>query len=448
MDVLPQEDRIGYDGFCKAVFGKTLVFRNAAPKLAAHSRSPWRAGVIMNRFSDQELEALLNNTESDLAERKKNFKGDVPRKSRQAVCAFANDLPNHNQPGVLFIGASDEGSPSDEPITDDLLRALADIKTDGNILPLPVLTVEKRLLKGAEMAVVTVMPSDMPPVKYEGRIWIRTGPRRAIANEQEERILNEKRRYKNLPFDLYPVPSAKLTDLSKSIFENEFLPAAFAADVLEANGRTYEERLASCKLIVSPENTTPTVLGLLALGKSPQDFLPGAYIQFLRIDGTELADPVVDEAKIGGAFVEMLRQTEEKLKAHNRTAVDIMSGPTHKVAMPYPPAAIQQILYNAVLHRTYESTHAPVRVYWFNDRIEINSPGGPYGNVTTENFGKPGITDYRNPNVADALKTFGFIQAFGRGIATARKEMEKNGNPAPEFETHQSAVVCTLRGKP
>lgn len=401
----------------------------------------------MKKFTNQELDALLSDIESDLTERKQSFKGDVPKKARQTVCAFANDLPNHNQPGVLFIGAKDDGSSSSEPITDELLRNLADMKTDGNILPLPALSVEKRILKGAEMAIVTAMPSDMPPVKCEGRIWIRTGPRRSIANAQEERILNEKRRYKNLPFDIYPVPSAKLTDLSKVIFENEYLPAAFASDVLEANSRTYEERLASCKMIVSPDDTTLTVLGLLAIGKNPQDFLPGAYIQFLRIDGTELADPVVDEENIGGALVEMLRRIEEKLKAHNRSSVDITSAPTHQKKMPYPPAAIQQILYNAVLHRTYESTNAPIRVYWFNDRIEINSPGGPYGNVTIENFGNPGITDYRNPNIGDVLKTFGFIQAFGRGIATARKEMEKNGNPAPEFETNQSAVVGTLRGK-
>lgn len=399
----------------------------------------------MKRFSDQELEELLHDTESDLAERKKNFKGDISQKGRQAVCAFANDLPNHNKPGVLFIGAGDDGLPSNEPITDELLCALADMKTDGNILPLPVFSVEKRILKGAEMAVVTVVPSDMPPVKYRGRIWIRTGPRRSIANEQEERILNEKRRYKNLPFDIYPIQSAKVTDLAKLVFENEFLPAAFASDILEANDRTYEDRLASCKMIVSPDHTTPTVLGLLAIGKSPQDFLPGASIQFLRIDGTDLADPVVDEENIGGAVVEMLRRTEEKLKAHNRTAIDITSTPTHRVAMPYPPAAIQQILYNAVLHRTYENTNAPVRIYWFNDRIEINSPGGPYGNVTPENFGNPGITDYRNPNIADVLKTFGFIQAFGRGIAIARREMEKNGNPPLEFETNQSAVVCVLK---
>jgi len=401
----------------------------------------------MKRLSDQELVALLGDIESDRAERKETFKGDVSKKARQAICAFSNDLPNHNEPGVLFIGAKDNGEPSGVEVTDQLLLSLANMKTDGNILPLPVLSVEKRVLKGVGMAVVTVMPSDMPPIKYDGRIWIRTGPRRSIANEQEERILNEKRRYKNLPFDIYPIPTAKVTDLSKTIFENEYLPVAFAADVLEANSRTYEERLASCKMTVSPDDAMPTVLGLLAIGKSPQDFVSGAYIQFLRIDGSELSDPVIDEENIGGAMVEMLRRTEEKLKAHNRAAIDITSAATLIKEMPYPPAAFQQILYNAVLHRTYESTNAPVRIYWFNDRIEINSPGGPYGNVTPENFGEPGITDYRNPNIGDVLRTFGFIQAFGRGIATARNEMEKNGNPPLEFETNQSVVVCTLRGK-
>ena len=117
------------------------------------------------------------------------------------------------------------------------------------------------------------------------------------------------------------------------------------------------------------------------------------------------------------------------------------------ILVPVPQVALQQILYNAVLHRAYESTNAPVRVYWFNDRIEISSPGGPYGNVTDENFGRPGITDYRNPNIADVLKVYGFIQAFGRGIATARRAMDNNGNPPIEFETNQSTVVCVFKKK-
>lgn len=402
----------------------------------------------MKDFSDNELEALLDDLESDLTERKGSFSGEIPKRARQAVCAFSNDLPNHQQPGVLFIGANDDGTPSNEPVTDKLLCNLGEMRSDAKTLPMPVLVVEKRILKGAEMAVVTVLPSDMPPVKYDGRIWIRTGPRRAIANEQEERVLIEKRRYKNIPFDIYPVPTANISDLSRTIFDGEYLPAAFAPDILDANNRSYEERLASCKMIVSTENTTPTVLGLLALGKNPQDFLPGAYIQFLRIDGTELSDSVIDEENIGGAIVEVLRRTEEKLAAHNRSSVDIVKNPTHEMSLSYPPAALQQILYNTILHRTYENTNAPVRVYWFSDRIEISSPGGPYGNVTDENFGQPGITDYRNPNIGDVLKTFGYVQTFGRGIATAVNELKKNGNPELEFNVNQSTVLCVLRKKP
>jgi ATP-dependent DNA helicase RecG len=401
----------------------------------------------MNRYSDEELLALLNQLESDLAERKESFLGESSKKSRQAICAFANDLPDHRKAGVLFIGAKDNGNPSGLPISDQLLITLANIRSEGNILPLPVMTVEKRELKGMEMAVVTVMPSDMPPVKFDGRIWIRTGPRRAIANEQEERILIEKRRFKNLPFDLYPISLANITDLSRLYFEEEYLPTAFAPDILEANNRTFEERLASCRMITSPDDPVPTVLGILSIGKSPQDFIPGAAIQFLRINGTELTDEVIDEVKIGGTVVDQLRKIEEKLASHNRRSVDITAGPTDVRSILYPQAALQQIVYNAVLHRTYENTNAPVHVYWFNDRIEITSPGGPYGNVTPENFGQPGITDYRNPNLAEVLKTYGYIQAFGRGIATARREMERNGNPPIEFQTNQSTVLCILRSR-
>ena len=66
----------------------------------------------MKRLTDEQLYQLLSDTESDRVERKETFKGDVPKKARQAVCAFANDLPGYNQPGVLFIGAKDNGESS------------------------------------------------------------------------------------------------------------------------------------------------------------------------------------------------------------------------------------------------------------------------------------------------------------------------------------------------
>lgn len=397
----------------------------------------------MKTYLNVELLHLLDETESDRVERKESFSdGD---KARQAVCAFANDLPSHNSPGVLFFGAKDDGTASGLPITDKLLLDLSNMKTDGNILPPPVMTVEKRTLKGADMAVVTVMPSDMPPVRYRGRIWVRVGPRRSIANEQDERVLIEKRRYKNQPFDHYPVSDATLGDLSRVVFECEYLPFAVAPEILEANSRTYEEKLASCGMIVSPTDTIPTILGVLTIGKSPQDIIFGAYIQFLRINGTELADEVIDDLVIGGAIPNMLRLAQEKLTAHNLQAVNMKDAVKHKIEPTYPLHSVLQILYNAVQHRTYEHVNAPIHLYWYDDRIEIRSPGGPFGNVTPKNFGEPGIVGYRNPGIGSALKTLGFIQSFGRGIEIARRELERNGNPPLEFKVNESSVLCVIR---
>ncbi|MGL4767838.1 MAG: RNA-binding domain-containing protein [Formosimonas sp.] len=397
-------------------------------------------------LTDEQLRAMLTDLESDCIERKRNYKNETIDKVHQAICAFANDLPNNQKQGVVLIGIEDNGDFSDFEITEKLINQIADIKTNGKILPMPAMTVTKHTLGGHDFIVVMVLPADAPPVKYDGRIWIRTGARRAQANAQEERILNERRRYKNLPFDLHSMEPATNDDLSKSIFENDYLPQAFAADVLEANGRTFEERLASCRF-VNTEMTAPTVTGLLAVGISPRDFLSGAYIQFLRIEGTELSDDVSDAEEVDGCLLNMLRRIDDKLRSHNRESIDITSAATHIKSIAYPQAALQQIIYNAVLHRTYESTNAPVRVYWYNDRIEVHSPGGPYGNVTKDNFAKPGITDYRNPHIADVLKTYGFIQAFGRGIATAKHLMLENGNPDLEFEVNDSTVVCIFRKK-
>ncbi len=391
---------------------------------------------------------MLTEIESDLTERKESFQGDAPSKIRQAVCAFANDLPNHRKAGVIFVGARDDGTPSGLPITDALLLSLTDIKTDGNIVPPPSMTVQKRLVSGVELAVLTVEPADAPPARFKGQIWIRTGPRRDIATQQDERILNEKRRHRDRPFDVRPVPSATIADLDRRLFEGVYLPSSIPIALLDANNRSYEERLASLKMIASTDDTTPTVLGTLVLGTRTRDFLPGAYIQFLRIRGTTIPDPVVDDRVIDGPIGEVLKKTDDKFAAHIRTAVEITSGPVEIRRHDYPLEGLQQFVRNAVLHRNYEGTNAPVRVYWFDDRVEIISPGGPYGSVTRQNFGQPGIADYRNPNLAEALHGLGFIQRFGYGIGIARQALQKNGNPPPEFDVQQSHVIVTVRRSP
>ncbi len=399
---------------------------------------------MISPLSDQELEALLDDLESDRTERKEAWAGSASEKVREAVCAFANDLPGHGLPGIVFIGAKDNGQPAGITVEDRLLQTLADIKTDGKIVPPPSLTVQKRVLKGAEMAIVTVLPAEAPPVRLEGRIWIRIGPSRRKASAQDESILNERRRHRDLPFDVHPLPSCGITELNRTLFEGEYLANAFAPDVLEANERTIEQRLAACRMITTVDSPTPTVLGILVLGNSPRSWLPGAYIQFLRIKGTQWGDPIVDEEHIDGPLSQMLHRLDDKLKAHVTTSVDFTSQATERRSSSYPLAALQQIARNAVMHRTYEHTNSPVRVHWFDDRIEVHSPGGPFGVVTRQNFGSPGVTDYRNPHIAEAMKVLGFVQKFGMGIATAQKALRENGNPPASFQVEDNFVTTTL----
>ena len=388
---------------------------------------------------------MLRDTESELTERKESLAGDSPERIRQAVCAFANDLPDHRRPGVVFVGATDEGEPTGLDVSDQLLRQLSDIKTDGNTLPPPTMSVTKRRLAGQDVAVVVVEPSDSPPVRFRGQIWVRVGPRRTIATAQDERILNEKRRLRDPHFDAFRVPTATIADLDLNRFETEYLPQAFDRRVLAANDRSSEERLAALKMIVSVDDPTPTVAGILVIGKNPQDFLKGAYIQFLRISGTEWGDPVVDEERCDGSILDQITRLDEKLNAHNRTVVDITSGPREIRRSSYPPQALQQLTRNAVMHRTYEGTDSQVLVYWFDDHVEIVSPGGPYGGITAETLGKPGLVAYRNPNLAEAMKVLGLAQQFGIGIATARRDLEANGQLPPEFRVDSDRVFCTVK---
>lgn len=397
-------------------------------------------------MTDDELAAMLEDLESDRVERKESPRdGD---KIRQALCAFANDLPGHGLPGVLFVGVDDQGAPTGLEITDQLLQNLASMRADGNILPFLSLDVQKRRLKDHDLAVVIVHPSVSPPVRSKGTVWIRSGPRRGIANPDDERRLSEKRRHRDLPADLRPLDSAGLDILDELLFRRVYLPSSVSLEVIEQNERSLEDQLLAARFAHPGAPVRPTALGVLTVGKSPTDWIPCAYIQLLRIDGVELVDPITDSQELRGPLPDMLRELDDLLRINIHTSVDFTSGSVEIRGPDYPLVALQQIARNAILHRSYENTNAPVRLTWFTDRVEIQNPGGPFGQVTIANFGLPGVSDYRNPNLAAVLKELGYVQRFGVGIAMARRALESNGNPSLEFLVEDSRVLTVIRSRP
>jgi ATP-dependent DNA helicase RecG len=128
-----------------------------------------------------------------------------------------------------------------------------------------------------------------------------------------------------------------------------------------------------------------------------------------------------------------------------RVARSATEGLRHAEEPDYPVRAIRELALNAVMHRTYDGTSAPVRINWFRDRIEIQNPGGLYGQVTPENYRQ--VTDYRNPVLAEAMKVLGYVERFGVGIARAEAACRANGNPPPEFVFVATHVSVTVRSR-
>lgn len=393
-------------------------------------------------MNEQELHELISNHEADRVEFTVSTRDTD--KFAEAVCAFANDLPNHGLPGHLIVGVDNAGCYAGITVTDELLRNLGGLRDDGNIQPLPAITVEKVATTQGEIAVVTVQPALLPPVRYRGRVCIRNGPRRGYATEHEERILIERRVSQARTFDAQPCVGSVLDDLSKSLFLIDYRQQAVAPEVIAENNRSLQQQLASLRFF-DLRKDCPTHAGVLLFGLDVRNWLPGAYIQFLRIAGDSLAAPVINDRELYGDLLTVLRELDALVDAQLQQYPVAESSLRERNVESYPSVAVRELLMNAVMHRDYAST-APLRITWLDDRLEIQSPGGLYGEASPANF--PQQTSYRNPVVAEALKALGYVNRYGRGVLRAQEALARNGSRPAEFRFDAGFVLATIRRRP
>ena len=76
----------------------------------------------------------------------------------------------------------------------------------------------------------------------------------------------------------------------------------------------------------------------------------------------------------------------------------------------------------------------------------LQNPGPLYGAARPANF--PSQTSYRNPVLAEALRTLGAINRFGRGVERAQLTLAKNGSPPAEFEFGDTFFGVTVKARP
>ncbi len=379
--------------------------------------------------TEQELSVLMLDMESDRIERTISFRED---KLGPAVCAFSNDLPNHRKPGYLLLGVNDDGSAAGLTIGDDELQRIGNIRSNGNILPQPYLVVSPVFhFSGGDVVAVEVHPADFPPVRYNGRVYIRIGPRKGVASQQEERALSEKRISTAKTFDEQSCNGTSTDDLSIDLFRLSYLTSAVDEETLKENHRSIKEQLAGLGFYDLVRDCC-TNAGVLLFGVNPRYYFRGAYVQYIKFESLEMdAENVQVEKEFSGDLITILKNLSDFFITNVVKQKTVVKEGFQQVSIfNYPEWALRELIMNAVMHRDYES-NAPVYCYEFLDRIEIVNPGGLYGDVRPENF--PNASDYRNPLIASAMKILGYVNKFNFGVKNAIKQLEKNGNPKPLF---------------
>lgn len=387
----------------------------------------------------KEIKKLLADLENDRVER--TISTTNTDKFGQAICAFANDLPGHHQPGYLILGANDDGIPSHLQVTDELLKNIAAIRTDGNIQPQPSMVVEKVQLGDDEVLVAEVQPANFPPVKYKGRIWIRVGPRKGVASEADEKILYERRVANISTFDAMPCIGATVHDLYIDMFQNAYLPKAIPEDVRRNDHRSIEMQLQALGFFDLRFNC-PTYAGIIMFGNNVERFLPGAYIQYVRFKGTGRGGAIINEHKFSGCLCKVLFQLDTFVETTISMSRPVpVSALREYTIVDYPKWATRELLMNAICHRDYEG-NGPIQFYQYDDRIELLNPGGLYGKATPQNF--PWVNDYRNSVLAEAMKVLGFVNRFSRGVIRVEEELEENGNGKPSFNLNLGTAFLVI----
>lgn len=178
----------------------------------------------------------------------------------------------------------------------------------------------------------------------------------------------------------------------------------------------------------------PTNAGILLFGHRPTHFIPGAYIQYIKVAGREIVPGIEFEKEFKKCLCLDLLNLDEFIQAViiKKSLIQHKDSMREEIIYNYPLWSIRELIFNAIMHRSYEGTNAPIYISEFSDRIEISNPGFLFGTVNLSNF--PNRSDYRNLELAEALKILGYVNKFNFGINTAKKYLLENNNPEPIFD--------------
>jgi ATP-dependent DNA helicase RecG len=363
--------------------------------------------------SGQEIRELILGGESSRVE----FKGaDVNMTSlAEEVVAFAN-----MDGGFLLIGVDDAGDVVGCNAREMETRVINVCR--NAIRPSLIPLLEKVRLDEKEILVVEVKASEAAHSTTQGRYFIRVGSTKQIPTQQE--LLRLFQRRKLLQFDETPVLGASVDNIDLSRVE-AYLARLGVSPLAAENGEALQRDLRNLSILSAIEPACPTLAGLLAFARQPQKFYPAYGVMCGAYQGRDLAAPPIRENEIQGSLPDLIENAIAFLKLTMPQAPRLVEGLRMENNYAYPIEALREAIVNAVAHRDYTIAGAAIRIFVFQDRLEIRSPGGLPNTLTLESLPYRQFT--RNQSTSSFLAGLGYMERRGKGIIRMRKLAAERG---------------------
>jgi ATP-dependent DNA helicase RecG len=354
------------------------------------------------------------------------FKADVTNETSlgQEMIAFSN-----SGGGSIFIGVSNDGTFSGLRREDmGRLNQLVSNAASQQVRP-PINPQTENIAAPNGLVMRIVVPDGMskPYMDKNGVIWVKSGSdkRKATSREEVQRLYQSAGLIHG---DEIPVSGMTVSDLDLDYFRG-FFKKNF--------GEPLEQQEAALPQILHNMNLMKdgllNISGALLFAKNPSYRLPVFIVKAIAFPGNEIHETnYLDSRDISGKLADVFHQSMSFVLGnihHVQDDQDVNAPGQPEI----PPIALEELLANALIHRDY-FVSAPVRIFVFDNRVEIISPGPLPNNLTVENI-KSGNSNIRNPILASFATKILPYRGLGSGITRALKaypniqfEDDRDGN--------------------
>ncbi len=244
----------------------------------------------------------------------------------------------------------------------------------------------------------------------------------------------------NLHYDQTPVARSSVSDLDERAVEG--MLETVQGQGVDVAGIPRDRLLHNWRLVREVNREVRlTLAGCLFLGRAPQRFFPYAYVSALRIPGGEISAAPMDQKRIEGRLVEMLRDALKFLDIHLMRPHQIR-GLEPEAKPELPVEVLREALVNALAHRDY-TVSAPVRVIVYDDRVEIRTPGQLPNTVTVESL-RIGVHVLRNATLYNLFLKIGLVTDAGSGVPRMIRLVRQATGREADFRLEGNEFVVAL----